>query len=101
MLIIDKVFYTTIKNNPTIFHKVNPTERHSITGFKSLVDTLLNQEYSCPFFIDLGNVSITIDISNLDLKSDAESAAGIISEALNKISTYSDYLESKSYQGKS
>jgi tRNA pseudouridine-54 N-methylase len=42
------------------------------------------------------NVSITIDISNLDLKTDAESAAGTISEALNKISTYSDYLESKS-----
>ncbi|MHC4215782.1 MAG: hypothetical protein ACYSWP_20735 [Planctomycetota bacterium] len=47
------------------------------------------------------NVFITIDISNLDLKTDAESAAGIISEALNKISTYSDYLESKSYHGKS
>jgi flagellin-like hook-associated protein FlgL len=47
------------------------------------------------------NVFITIDISNLDLRSDAESAAGIISEALNKISTYRDYLESKSYQPKS
>ena len=46
------------------------------------------------------NVSITINIRNMDLKSDAESAAGAISEALNKISTYSDYLEAKSLQVK-
>lgn len=45
------------------------------------------------------NVSITIEISNLDLKTDAESAAGTISEALNKISTYRDYIEVQSHQG--
>ena len=42
------------------------------------------------------NFSIKIDVSNLDLKSDAESAAGVIAEALNKISTYNDYIDAQS-----